>query len=141
MSKDKILYRIDDDSKKRLILTGQIKDDIFKSDSCPFCGDRHTHGGIEGHRVAHCSLHRRSPIEAYDGTTLNPDDGYYIVDKNRKRKSLFEDVCVKCDEINVPELVYPINDGLRALYVCDNCIFGWRTYFTKKYPEFIANLV
>jgi hypothetical protein len=23
---------------------------------CPFCGHRHSHGAIEGHRVAHCWL-------------------------------------------------------------------------------------
>ena len=50
-----------------------------ETDHCPFCGERHTHEGKDGHYEAVCAkawlYHQR---ESKDGTTLKREDGYII---------------------------------------------------------------
>ncbi|MBA7538822.1 hypothetical protein ES705_31099 [subsurface metagenome] len=59
------------------VLKGFYVDDIRIKVWCPFCQEWHYHGaeeyftktGGEGHRAAHCDLHRGSPLRA---------TGYYV---------------------------------------------------------------
>ncbi len=49
-----------------------------RTDYCPFCGRRHTHGTSDGHRVAHCSDSAREEVRLASGLTLRRDDGYLV---------------------------------------------------------------
>ena len=52
--------------------------DISDTDTCPFCGSNHSHGSLDGHRVAHCATGSKEKIVAEDGTELFQNDGYYV---------------------------------------------------------------
>lgn len=47
------------------------------TDYCPFCGDRHTHGEGDGHRVAHC-VNGQQVILTAAGQELRQVDGYLV---------------------------------------------------------------
>lgn len=51
-----------------------------KTDTCIFCGKKHTHGEGEGHRVPHCINDDRliTLIEFKNGVVLNFKDGYIL---------------------------------------------------------------
>ncbi|HTN45760.1 MAG TPA: hypothetical protein VL098_05380 [Flavipsychrobacter sp.] len=53
-----------------------------KTDKCPFCGKHHSHGEVDGHKVARCGSPDRTCVAA-DGTILHSADGYYIESYNR----------------------------------------------------------
>jgi len=55
-----------------------------KTDPCPFCGKRHTHGLGDGHRVAHC-VDGNNQAKAKDGTILEKEHGYIIRTRNKAR--------------------------------------------------------
>ncbi len=44
---------------------------------CPFCGDRHTHGIGDGHRIPHC-INPKEKVTASDGTVIFAKRGYII---------------------------------------------------------------
>ena len=56
-----------------------------RTDQCPFCGDRHYHEPMEGHRVAHCTTTDAIAI-APDGTMLHQGDGYVIRFRDEHRQ-------------------------------------------------------
>lgn len=53
---------------------------------CPFCGERHLHGGgVDGHRIPHCGSAKSKvdSVTAVDGSILSAENGYWIVDINK----------------------------------------------------------
>ena len=63
-----------------------------KTDHCPFCGERHTHEGKDGHYEVGCpspKLERQQSVERIveesipKQTILKPDDGYIIRTRDR----------------------------------------------------------
>ena len=46
--------------------------DIWVIASCPFCGQRHTHGAGDGFRLAHC-------------VTILPKESYYLIESGSSR--------------------------------------------------------
>jgi hypothetical protein len=57
--------------------------DLPKTEKCPFCGCLHIHGGVDGHRIAHCPNPPHITCIADDGSILNSGDGYIVVSINR----------------------------------------------------------
>ena len=49
-----------------------------RTDHCPFCGRRHSHGTSDGHRVAHCSDEALEEVHLASGLTLKRKDGYFV---------------------------------------------------------------
>ncbi len=45
---------------------------------CPFCGERHTHGESDGHRVPHCREVTYPIVKTPSGITLRHPDGYFV---------------------------------------------------------------
>src|SRR5699024_8504613 len=120
-----------------LILPAAFEDGKAVTNPCPFCDEKHTHSPEEGHRVAHCSHENRHKAIASDGTVLSPENGYYIVERGRERGSLYEDCCPKCMEVVKPDVVYPLQKGFQALFTCGDCNHSWRTWYSKRYKDFI----
>ena len=63
-----------------------------ETDHCPFCGERHTHAGKDGHYEAGCLSHKLDIPQSVERTVeetilkqtiLRPDDGYIIRTRNR----------------------------------------------------------
>ena len=74
---------------------------MWKGGKCPYCGDKHIHGGSSGHRIGHCSSRPiemmkpgmknvikkekfRSVIQSPFGPWRERRDGYYWLDRNIK---------------------------------------------------------
>lgn len=53
---------------------------LWVTQPCLYCGRRHHHGAIEGHRIAHC-INRGKLLEIVlpDGRVISRDKGYYLV--------------------------------------------------------------
>jgi hypothetical protein len=69
------------------------KDKNSKTEPCPFCNVRHTHGAADGHRVAHCTdtiSANGKVLFVVEGFTLSngryasPKDGYIVRTKKAK---------------------------------------------------------
>ncbi len=46
---------------------------------CIFCGQKHTHGLVDGHRLAHCADHDKPDNYAIiDGYIFHQENGYYV---------------------------------------------------------------
>lgn len=77
-------------------LEGKIYPVLFRDkkgniDSCRFCGIEHKHSKGSGHRLPHCLIeHGKKSFKDFrllsydDNTTSYWEDGYYVVDKERK---------------------------------------------------------
>jgi len=61
-----------------LILKAKLHKGVYRTEPCPFCGKRHIHGAVDGHRLAHCPHKKRRDVTAPDGTRLSPEDGYFL---------------------------------------------------------------
>jgi hypothetical protein len=48
-----------------------------KIDECPFCGEKHTHGLGNGHRLTHCSGNYFKEI-IINGNVIKQERGYFI---------------------------------------------------------------
>ena len=45
---------------------------------CPYCGETHTHGRGDGHRLSHCDRSICHAEVEIDGHTFTAKDGYYL---------------------------------------------------------------
>lgn len=52
------------------------------ADRCPFCGQEHSHGIGDGHRVPHCYGKINKTARAKDGTVLEQKKGYIVRTRN-----------------------------------------------------------
>jgi len=73
--KKEINYELWHDGRPVAIITR--KEGQMETDECPFCGNKHDHGTLPGHRVTHCSSPDRT-VTASDGTELSSKNGYII---------------------------------------------------------------
>lgn len=48
----------------------------LETHKCPFCLNKHNHGTLPGHRLAHCAKLKTIYLE--NGVELNNANGYYI---------------------------------------------------------------
>ena len=72
------------DGKLYLILHRQTENS--KTQTCPFCGGKHTHGGGDGHRAVHCTapggcehvLGASTIFRNVEGQVFDANDGYII---------------------------------------------------------------
>ncbi len=45
---------------------------------CPFCGESHSHGRADGHRIAHCRTGRFNEAVEMNGEVFYQKDGFFI---------------------------------------------------------------
>ena len=50
---------------------------------CPWCGKRHFHGQIDGHRAAHCTFGKKTFTRRSDGKVFKQSQGYIVKTRNR----------------------------------------------------------
>ena len=53
---------------------------------CPFCGHKHKHGFVDGHRIPHCDGRPTSDFVDAEGNLHQQILGYYVVAPMNKQK-------------------------------------------------------
>jgi hypothetical protein len=54
------------------------RDATAPTSTCPFCGERHSHGPADGHYVAHCTNATQPIVKTPAGITICKVDGYFV---------------------------------------------------------------
>lgn len=104
--------------------------------TCPFCDEKHTHGGEPGRRVAHCG-----------GTTAEQhpdvDLGYFLSGVGGQitcgaTLEMYPDACPRCMERRgelhdtTPQMATLIGEGLTARYECGSCGCWWECWWAWR---------
>ena len=65
---------------------------MAKGVRCPYCNEKHTHGGDSGHRLSHCA--EGKTIHSPWGKWMDRSEGYYWMNVNVDDfESLFKALC------------------------------------------------